>query len=115
MPPRFRKAAALLLAALLLVANVAADFAHRHDWHGERNDDPAFSQLPNKQPILDRSQKLCLACLFANAHHSLPNDILLVVNIPPSFSIACPAFLCFSPFDHTTYNNRAPPVAKQLS
>jgi hypothetical protein len=114
MSPRLRKTSILLFAALLLVANVAADFAHRHNWQGERSGDLTFSQLPNQTPTLDRSQKLCLACLFANEHHSLPNDISLVVNIPLSLPIASPTFLCASPFDHTTYNNRAPPVENQL-
>jgi hypothetical protein len=112
MSRRLRKASALLLAALVLIANVAADFAHRHDWHDGRYDDLAFSQSPAKPPTLDRGQKLCLACLFASEHHSLPNDVSLAASLPPLIPIAPSTLHCVSQFNTIPCCNRAPPTGQ---
>jgi hypothetical protein len=109
---RIRKISILLLAALSLIANVAADFAHRHDWHDGRNDDLAFSQSPVKPPTLDRGQKLCLACLFASEHHSLPNDVSFGASLPP-IPIVPSTLHCASPFIAIPCSNRAPPAGQQ--
>jgi hypothetical protein len=115
MPQRIRKISILLLAALLLIANFAADFAHDHDWRGGRDDDPAFLQSQDKPPVIESAQKLCIACLFANEHHSLPHNITLVINLPRLSLLAPPVFSFSSPFTHATYSNRAPPAEHQRS
>jgi hypothetical protein len=114
MPSRIRKISILLLAALLLIVNVAADFAHRHDWHDGRYDEIAFSQSPAKQPTLDRGQKPCLACLFASEHHTLPNDVSFVASLPPLIPIAPSTLHCVSQFNAIPCSDRAPPAGQQI-
>ncbi|MCI0698226.1 hypothetical protein L0337_40245 [candidate division KSB1 bacterium] len=113
MPQRIRKILIFLLVALSLIANCAADFAHRHDWHDGRYDDPAFSQSQARQPVFERGQKLCIACLFASAHHSLQNDVSFVASLPPLIPIAPSTLHCVSQFNAIPCSNRAPPAGQQ--
>jgi cell division protein FtsL len=111
MSQRLRKYTILLLAALLLFANIVADFAHQHDSYQGRHFHPEFSPISSKLPKSENLQKVCLACLFTSEHNGLLSAITIVLTSSPSVATKLPTRHFFAQFNEAPARNRAPPLA----
>jgi len=106
-----QKTPALLLAFLLLAANLAAELAHHHFWPPEKN---ANGQIETAAPKITSGPQRCCACLFAHEHHSILSNISFSVILPLSFTITLFTLHHFSQFNKTSRRNRAPPLAEWM-
>jgi len=113
MTKRMQKAPALLLAFLLLAANLTAELAHHHFWPPpEKN---STGQIETAAPKITSGPQRCCACLFAHENQAIHTGLSDFVSPSLFVFVKSSSASFFTSVPQNSCRNRAPPAWNLLS
>gem|GEM_PF-5670239 len=113
MTKRMQKVPALLLAFLLLAANLTAELAHHH--FAPPSEKNSTGQIETAAPQITGGPQRCCACLFAHENQAVHTGFSDLAAPSPFILVKPSSPPLFTSVIQSSCRNRAPPAWNQLS